>query len=76
MHDSYEDTLATLNLSKLLKKAPEVFKAALALRKTDVLPNQEKGLFCWHDLFLELNCSVVHILGKPFSFLVLFIRLA
>ena len=67
MHDSYEDTLATLNLSKLLKeKAPEVFKAALALRKkTDVLPKiKEKGLFCWHESFFRTKLFCGTYLGE------------
>ena len=48
-HDSYEDTRVTLLLSKLLKeKSPDIFNAALALRrKTDVLPKIKKEkIFC------------------------------
>ena len=55
-HDSYEDTRETLLLSKLLmEKSPDIFNAALALRrKTDVLPKIKKEkIFCWHESFFK-----------------------
>ena len=54
-HDSLEDTRATKELGFLLsKKAPEVFKSALALRnKYDVKPAIQNSIFCWHEAWRE-----------------------
>ena len=65
-HDSYEDTLSTLKLSKLLKdKAPQIFDAALALRrKTDVLPKIKKEeIFCWHESYFRTRIFCGTFLG-------------
>ena len=66
-HDSYEDTRVTLLLSKLLKeKSPDIFNAALALRrKTDVLPKIKKEkIFCWHESFFKTKIYCGTYIGE------------
>tara|TARA_B100001173_G_scaffold1696_2_gene1481 strand:+ start:1016 stop:2494 length:1479 start_codon:yes stop_codon:yes gene_type:complete len=66
-HDSYEDTRATLNLCKRLhEKAPEVFNAALALRrKSDVLPKiKQENIFCWHEAYFKTTIYCGTYLGE------------
>ncbi len=66
-HDSYHDTLSTLKLGKLLNnKAPEVFSAALELRrKADVLPKIKKeDIFCWHEAYFKTTIYCGTYLGE------------
>jgi len=66
-HDSYEDTRGTLLLGKLLNdKAPEVFSAALALRrKSDVLPKiKQEDIFCWHEAYFKTTIYCGTYLGQ------------
>tara|TARA_B100002052_G_scaffold169202_1_gene154020 strand:- start:2820 stop:4298 length:1479 start_codon:yes stop_codon:yes gene_type:complete len=66
-HDSYEDTRGTLNLCKRLhEKAPDVFNAALALRrKSDVLPKIKKeDIFCWHEAYFKTTIYCGTYLGE------------
>ena len=65
-HDSYEDTRGTLLLGKALHdKAPEVFSAALALRrKEDVLPKiKQTDIFCWHEAYFKTTIYCGTYLG-------------
>ena len=66
-HDSYEDTRVTLLLSKLLmEKSPDIFNAALALRrKADVLPKIKKEkIFCWHESFFKTKIYCGTYIGE------------
>jgi len=66
-HDSYHDTLSTLKLGKLLNdKAPDVFSAALELRrKADVLPKIKKeDIFCWHEAYFKTTIYCGTHLGE------------
>ena len=66
-HDSWHDTLSTLKLGKLLNdKAPDVFSAALELRrKADVLPKIKKeDIFCWHEAYFKTTIYCGTYLGE------------
>ena len=66
-HTSYGDTVSTMKLGELLaKKAPEVFKASLALRrKSDVLPKlQSTPIFCWMEAWRQAKLYCGTFLGE------------
>ncbi len=66
-HDSLGDTHSTLRLGELLaKKAPDVFKASLALkRKADVLPKLESTpIFCWMEAWRVAKIYTGTLIGE------------
>lgn len=66
-HTSLGDTHSTLKLGELLaKKAPEVFKASLALkRKADVLPKLESTpIFCWMEAWRVAKIYTGTLIGE------------
>ena len=66
-HTSYGDTISTLKLGELIaKKAPDVFKASLALRKkSDVFPKlQSTSIFCWMEAWRVAKIYAGTLLGE------------